>query len=124
MVSIMDLQKGKYLLVLPPLAKVGHEVLYRGRIEDNLSRYFPHEFIGRDLTFKDGVISYRIREDGFQVKRTSEIKLDIIVPMPDSSGRFFFSVLFTPYDAILYPEFSEKLEKRLNFLKEIKEAGL
>lgn len=122
MVANNDLTKGeKYALKVD--SDKFHIVVYRGRRDDGYAKLWPHEFIGRSWMSNpdDSILSYRLGENSYLVKTLKN--LDVVIPIPDSDGRVFFSNHYVPE---LDGEFigSISREKRLELLTELSEAGL
>ncbi len=115
-----DLTKGKrYALVVGNNGQF-QEVVYHGRRNDGLARLWPHEFIGGGFNSNDSIMSYRMKEESYCVRKIEEI--EVIIPIPDPDGRIFFSNHYVPeFDGM---EGGVSREERLELLKELHGAGL
>jgi hypothetical protein len=119
MVDNIELKKGeKYLLVVDRNG-TSREVLYRGRLEDALASVgWIHQFIARSFFDpQEGIILYRMKENGFILRGNN------LIPIPESSGRFFYTQCGNPRTDILGID-HPSLEERKSYLKELEGVGI
>ena len=94
-------------------------VVYRGRIEDELSKGagLVHQFIGRSHYDSDnGVIIYRMPDNGFTLEGS------IVTPIAEG-GRIFHSQDSLPQTDTVGMGYPNR-EQRETYLKELMEAGI